>query len=103
MALAHKLERAAPAAPWPTWPYLAFLVVLFLGPMAAPLFQATRVPPLAGSGALARDLLSLYVCPTPAKSYVLLGFPMGVCARCWGATIGLWLAWRLAQPPPPLA
>lgn len=99
MALAHKLERAVPAAPWPSWPYLVFLAVLFLGPLAAPLFQATRVPLLVGSGALARDLLSLYVCPTPAKSYVLLGFPMAVCARCWGATIGLWAAWLFARRP----
>ena len=71
------------------------LVVLFFGPLIAPLFQATRLPLLADSGALARDLLSHYICPTPAKSYVLLGFPMAVCARCWGATIGLWAAWLL--------
>jgi hypothetical protein len=68
------------------------LAVLFLGPLIAPLFQATRLPLIADSGALARDLLSLYVCPTPAKSYAILGFPMAVCARCWGATIGLWAA-----------
>jgi hypothetical protein len=75
------------------------LAVLFLGPLIAPLFQATYLPLVADSGALARDLLSHYVCPTPAKSYVLLGFPMAVCARCWGATIGLWAAWLLARPP----
>jgi len=46
---------------------------------------------------LARDLLSRYVCPTPAKSYVLLGFPMAVCARCWGATFGLWAAWLILR------
>jgi hypothetical protein len=73
----------------------AILVVLFFGPLIAPLFQATRLPFVADSGALARDLLSRYICPTPAKSYVLLGFPMAVCARCWGATIGLWVAWLL--------
>lgn len=75
------------------WPLLAIMAVLFVGPLLAPLFQATRLPGVASTGALARDLLSLYVCPTPAKSYMLLGFPMGVCARCWGATIGLWGAW----------
>lgn len=85
-------RRARPRA-WPAWPYQACLWVLFLGPLAAPLFQATRLPLLADSGALARDLLALYVCPTPAKSYMLLGFPMAVCARCWGATIGLWAGW----------
>lgn len=69
------------------------LWVLFLGPLAAPLFQATGLPLVADSGALARDLLSRFVCPTPAKSYMLAGFPMAVCARCWGATIGLWAAW----------
>jgi hypothetical protein len=53
------------------------------------------MPWVAESGALARGLLSQYVCPTPAKSYVLLGFPMAVCVRCWGATIGLWMAWFL--------
>jgi hypothetical protein len=72
---------------------------LFLGPLIAPLFQATGLRLLAGSGALARDVLSQFVCPTPAKSYTLLGFPMAVCARCWGATIGLWAAWLLLRRP----
>jgi hypothetical protein len=75
----------------------AILVVLFFGPLIAPLFQATQLPLVADSGALARDLLSRYICPTPPKSYVLLGFPMAVCARCWGATIGLWAAWLLVR------
>jgi Predicted membrane protein (DUF2085) len=73
------------------------LAVLFLGPLIAPLLQATRLPLLADSGTLARDLLARYICPTPAKSYALLGFPMAVCARCWGATIGLWAAWLLLR------
>ena len=77
---------------------IAILVVLFFGPLIAPLFQATQLPLVADSGALARDLLLRYICPTPAKSYVLLGFPMAVCARCWGATIGLWVAWLLFRP-----
>jgi hypothetical protein len=76
----------------------AILVVLFFGPLIAPLFQATHIALVADSGALARDLLARYICPTPAKSYVLLGFPMAVCARCWGATIGLWAAWLLMRP-----
>jgi hypothetical protein len=75
----------------------AILAVLFFGPLIAPLFQATHLPLIADSGALARDLLSHYVCPTPAKSYMLLGFPMAVCARCWGATIGLWVGWLAVQ------
>lgn len=69
------------------------MAVLFLGPLIAPLFQASGLPLIAPTGALARDLLAQYICPTPAKSYMLLGFPMAVCARCWGATIGLWAAW----------
>jgi hypothetical protein len=79
----------------------AILLVLFFGPLIAPLFQATQLPLVADSGALARDLLSRYICPTPAKSYMLLGFPMAVCARCWGATIGLWAAWYMLRPPTP--
>jgi Predicted membrane protein (DUF2085) len=71
------------------------LVVLFLGPLAAPLFQASGLPLVADSGTLAHDFLARYICPTPAKSYALLGLPMAVCARCWGATIGLWVAWWL--------
>jgi hypothetical protein len=78
----------------------AILIVLFFGPLIAPLFQATHLPLVAESGALARDMLSRYICPTPAKSYVLLGFPMAVCARCWGATIGLWAAWLLIRQRP---
>ncbi|KAB8143793.1 DUF2085 domain-containing protein [Chloroflexia bacterium SDU3-3] len=84
------------------WPLLLAMSVLFLGPLIAPLFQATGVWGLADSGALARDLLSRYVCPTPAKSYVLLGYPMAVCARCWGATVGLWAAWLLLRFAPGL-
>ncbi len=79
------------------WPLKTLLVVLFLGPLLAPLFQATGLPLVADTGALAHNLLSTYICPTPAKSYALLGFPMAVCPRCWGATIGLWLAWLLFQ------
>ncbi len=48
-------------------------------------------------GWLARDLLTLYVCPTPAKSYLLFEAPMAVCTRCWGATIGLWGGWFVVQ------
>jgi hypothetical protein len=83
----------------PTALIKAILAVLFFGPLIAPLFQATQLPLVADSGALARDLLARYICPTPAKSYVLLGFPMAVCARCWGATIGLWAAWYLIRRP----
>ena len=91
--------QASPHLPISPSPLLTtILAVLFFGPLIAPLFQATRLPLLADSGALARDLLSRYICPTPAKSYVLLGFPMAVCARCWGATIGLWAAWHLLRP-----
>ena len=92
-----QLERPAPASLriWPRWPFTALLAVLFCGPLIAPLFQASGLPLLADSGALARSLLASYICPTPAKSYVLLGFPMAVCARCWGATIGLWAGWGL--------
>lgn len=75
------------------------MAVLFFGPLLAPLFQATRLPLLADSGTLAHDLLTRYICPTPAKSYMLLGFPMAVCARCWGATIGIWAAWWLLRNP----
>jgi hypothetical protein len=87
----------APSTTW-VWLYKAILALLFFGPLIAPLFQATHMPAIADSGALARDLLARFVCPTPAKSYVLLGFPMAVCARCWGATIGLWGAWFLLRP-----
>jgi hypothetical protein len=73
------------------------LAVLFFGPLIAPLFQATGLPLVADTGGLARDMLARFVCPTPAKSYMIAGFPMAVCARCWGATIGLWAAWLLLQ------
>ena len=36
------------------------LVVLFFGPLIAPLFQATQMPLVADSGALARKLLLLW-------------------------------------------
>ncbi|MBX0327303.1 DUF2085 domain-containing protein [Oscillochloris sp. ZM17-4] len=78
--------------PWPRWAFDLILWVLFLGPIISPLFRATGLPGLTESGLLARDLLSRYVCPTPDRSIMLLGLPMAVCVRCWGATIGLWAA-----------
>lgn len=89
------LRRPADSPGWPAWAFDTILWVLFLGPLVAPLFRATGLPLLADAGALARDLLATYVCPTPERSYLLVGLPMAVCARCWGATIGLWAA-RLA-------
>lgn len=81
-----------PLRAWPSWPFHAVLVILFLGPIISPLFRATGLPFLSDAGVLARDLLSTYICPTPHRSYILADFPMAVCSRCWGATIGLWLA-----------
>ena len=78
---------------WPVWPYQLFLSILFLGPPAAALFIASNVAIMTDLGWLARDLLTTYVCPTPAKSYQILDAPMAVCVRCWGATIGLWVGW----------
>lgn len=80
---------------WPIWPYQLFLSVLFFGPPVAALFIATNLPLMTDLGWLARDVLTTYVCPTPAKSYTLLAAPMAVCVRCWGATIGLWVGWWL--------
>jgi hypothetical protein len=92
---------ASPTYPAPARSRVLVLLlsVLFLGPLVAPLFQATGLVPFAALGGLARDVLATYVCPTPAKSYLLLGWPMAVCARCWGATIGLWAAYLLLQTP----
>ena len=97
MIQAQSTTRYARNPAWPHWPLLVALTILFLGPVVAPLFQATTIWLVADSGALARALLATYICPTPAKSYMLLGYPMAVCARCWGATIGLWLAWAVVQ------
>lgn len=87
------LHHASPAPRrWPAWAFDAILWILFLGPIISPLFRASGVPLVAESGQLARDLLATFVCPTPERSYLLFGLPMAVCARCWGATIGLWAA-----------
>ncbi|HET9222974.1 MAG TPA: DUF2085 domain-containing protein [Roseiflexaceae bacterium] len=93
-----KLSNATRPQIWAERLLIAVLAVLLVGPLIAPLFQATRLPVIASAGTLARDLLTYYVCPTPAKSYALFGFPMAVCARCWGATIGLWAAWLVCRP-----
>jgi hypothetical protein len=74
--------------------------VLFLGPIISPLFRVTGLPLVADAGELARDLMSRYVCPTPDRSILLLGLPMAVCARCWGATLGLWAARLLVGTRP---
>src|SRR5436853_3921196 len=77
---------------WPLWPLHLVMAGLFVGPLISPLFRATGLPLVSDAGWLARELLTTYVCPTPARSFMLLGLPMAVCARCWGATIGLLLA-----------
>ncbi len=93
------LIREAPPAPrlWPRWPLDALLWTLILGPIISPLFRATGLPLLADAGLLARELLATYVCPTPERSPLLFGMPMAVCARCWGATLGLMAARVLAD------
>jgi uncharacterized membrane protein len=78
---------------WPLWPLHTILLVLFLGPIISPLFRLTGLPLISDSGLLARSLLASYICPTPQFSYLLGGLPMAVCARCWGATIGLLLGY----------
>lgn len=75
------------------------LLVLFWGPIIAPLFQATQTSPLFELGGFARQTLATYICPTPAKSYQVLGYDMAVCVRCWAGTIGLWLAWWQYRRP----
>lgn len=75
------------------------LLILFFGPLLAPLFQASQIQPLVGTGAYARELLASYICPTPAKSYQVFGYDMAVCVRCWAGTIGLWLAWLHYRRP----
>lgn len=83
---------------WPRWPLLmTVLLILFIGPIIAPLFLASELPLLTYTGGLAREVLANYICPTPQHSYLLAGYPMAVCARCWGATIGLWGAWWLVS------
>jgi len=90
-------HQSAAASQWPQWPWVATMVILFLGPLAVPAFLASGSVPLMRLGGFAHDILSTAICPTPARSYWLFGEPMGVCARCWGATIGLWLAWAIAR------
>lgn len=87
------LQHRSPAPRrWPVWAFDAILWILFLGPIISPLFRASGLPLVAESGQLARDVLATFVCPTPERSHLLFGLPMAVCARCWGATIGLWAA-----------
>lgn len=106
--MAASIAQAHQSSPriWPRWALDAILWTLFLGPLISPLFRATGLPLLADAGLLARDVLATYVCPTPDRSPLLLGLPMAVCARCWGATIGLWAARLLVAGPaadsPPL-
>lgn len=91
----YALPRPHSQRSWSPLVFDVILWILFLGPIASPLLRATGLPLVSETGALARDLLATYICPTPERSLWLLGWPMAVCARCWGATIGLWLG-RLA-------
>ena len=86
------LRRQSSTDRWPTWAFDAILWTLILGPIVSPLFRATGLPLVADSGLLARELLATYICPTPDRSIMLLGLPMAVCVRCWGATLGLLVA-----------
>jgi hypothetical protein len=94
------LNRQLAPQPWPRWALDAILWVLLLGPVISPLFRASGLPLLSESGQLARDLLGTYVCPTPERSILRFGLPMAVCARCWGATLGLWAARLLTARGP---
>jgi hypothetical protein len=96
---ALSLHRSPAPRAWPRWPLDLILWVLCLGPIISPLFRASGLPLISDSGLLARELLSRFVCPTPDRSFLLLGLPMAVCARCWGATLGLWAARLLAARP----
>ncbi|MGB9739691.1 MAG: hypothetical protein C0184_05900 [Chloroflexus aggregans] len=89
---AQVLATQPPIRSWPRWMFDLLLWILFLGPLASPLFRATGLPLVSDTGALARDVLATFICPTPERSFFLFGWPMAVCARCWGATIGLWWA-----------
>lgn len=82
-------NRRSASDAWPTWVLDAVLWTLFLGPALSPLLRATGAPVVADVGWYARDLMATYVCPTPERSMLLLGLPMVVCVRCWGATVGL--------------
>jgi hypothetical protein len=97
MATTALVGREAARRAWPTWVFDAILWTLFLGPIISPLFRATGLPLVADAGLLARDVLATYVCPTPERSMTLLGLPMAVCVRCWGATIGLLAARSLVS------
>ncbi len=92
-------QQNHPSRIWSPRIYDVFLAVLFLGPIISPLFRATGLPLVSDAGVLARDVLATYICPTPDRSYLLAGLPMAVCARCWGATIGLWMARLLPTGP----
>ncbi|RMD75405.1 MAG: DUF2085 domain-containing protein, partial [Chloroflexi bacterium] len=79
---AQVLATQSPIRSWPRWVFDLLLWILFLGPLASPLFRATGLPLVSDTGALARDVLATFICPTPERSFLLFGWPMAVCARC---------------------
>jgi Predicted membrane protein (DUF2085) len=75
-----------PARPWlqDLW-----LWVLLVGPLTAPLFAWSGWPILRPF-ADGIYLLGTIVCPKLSEHFVLLGYPMSVCASCWAAVFGVW-------------
>lgn len=78
--------RALPVRPWLQD---AWLWLLLVGPLTAPLFAWTGWPVLKpfSDGIY---LLGAIVCPKLSEHFVLLDNPMSVCASCWSAVFGLW-------------
>jgi uncharacterized membrane protein len=70
-----------------------FFLLLALAPIAAPLLAGSH--PLAAL--LLRDFFSRLCHQNPARSFLVLGSPVAVCARCLGiyvgAALGICLRW----------
>ncbi|MGI8588172.1 MAG: DUF2085 domain-containing protein [Chloroflexia bacterium] len=69
-----------------TW---AVLTVLLVGPLVGPIFQEIGWPVL-GLINWPLYLMGENVCPQPALTLDLFGYPMLICSRCWGGVFGLW-------------
>jgi len=94
LTAARRPNRPQVQYTWLTWLVLS---VLLVGPVVGPLFSAIGWPVL-GLINWPLYLMGENVCPQPALTLNLFGFPMLICSRCWGGVFGLWLVLLTYKP-----
>lgn len=85
----ERQAEIAGAQPPRPWLQDAWLWILLVGPLVAPLFVVLKLPILKPF-ADGIYLLGEVVCPKVDVHMMFLGEPVAVCYSCWASVFGLW-------------